>query len=236
MGASGITVAYWFASDAEADAIITDRLRIDGNSIIDCLQLPVGTVPPELVEIAAFGGITLASGADITIRDNRITGIGTAHSSPVVGVYILDGEAVAIQRNHLRDNGRIATLDSSIPLGRAGAIVLGLVRPGVDFFAPLGSQVQARQDGAPALIVEDNVAVAREGRALSVIGVGPMVIHGNQLTAHGSNSLGQIRIARPLPTASPSARLPIPDCRRARRCETRSPLSSTSWAGRRSWC
>jgi hypothetical protein len=70
-----------------------------------------------------------------------------------------------------------------------------LARPGVDFFAPLGDQLQARQDGAPALIVEDNVVVAREGRALLAIGVGPMVIHGNQLTAHGSNTLQQIVIA-----------------------------------------
>jgi hypothetical protein len=65
----------------------------------------------------------------------------------------------------------------------------------VDFFAPLGDQVQARQDGAPALIVAENVVVAREGRALCAIGVGPMVIHGNQLTAHGSNTLRRIPIA-----------------------------------------
>jgi len=39
------------------------------------------------------------------------------------------------------------------------------------------------------------VIVAREGRALCAIGVGPMVIHGNQLTAHGSNTLRRIPIA-----------------------------------------
>jgi hypothetical protein len=196
MGSSGITVAYWFEPDSEADSIITDRLRIDGNNILGCMRLPVGPVPPELVEIAAFGGITLASGADITIRDNRITDVGTEHSAPIVGLYMLDSEAMTIQRNHLRDNGRIADLNSPIPLGRVGGIVLGLVRPAVDFFAPFGDRLQARQDGAPALIVEDNVVVAREGRALSVVGVGPMVIHGNQFTAHGSNSLGQIGIGQ----------------------------------------
>src|SRR5690606_20593972 len=65
----------------------------------------------------------------------------------------------------------------------------------VDFFAPFGDQVHARQDGAPALLVENNVIVAREGRALCVVGVGPMVIHGNRLTAHGSNTLSRLAIA-----------------------------------------
>ena len=95
----------------------------------------------------------------------------------------------------MRDNGRIADLESNIEIGWAGGIIVALARPAVDFFALFGDQVQARQDGAPALIVEENVVVAREGRALCVIGVGPMVIHGNQLTAHGSNTLRQILIA-----------------------------------------
>jgi hypothetical protein len=146
-------------------------------------------------EIVAFGGITLAAGAEITIRDNQIIDIGTEHNTPIVGIFVLDGEAVAMQRNHARDNGRIADLESDIEIGWAGGIIVALARPGVDFFAPFGDQVHARQDGAPALIVEGNVVVAREGRALCVIGAGPMVIHGNQLTAHGSNTLRRIPIA-----------------------------------------
>ncbi|MGH6902838.1 MAG: right-handed parallel beta-helix repeat-containing protein, partial [Geminicoccaceae bacterium] len=195
MGASGITVAFWFDPDREDDAIVTDRLRIDGNEIRGCMRLNLVTLPPELRQIVAFGGITLAAGAEITIRDNRIVELGTEHTTPIVGIFVLDGEAVAIQRNHARDNGRIADLDSNIEIGWAGGIIVSLARPGVDFFAPFGDQVHARQDGAPALIVENNVVVAREGRALCVIGVGPMVIHGNQLTAHGSNTLRQILIA-----------------------------------------
>jgi hypothetical protein len=195
MGASGITVAFWFNADAENDAIVTDRLRIDANEIRGCMRLELGNLAPELREIVAFGGITLASGAEITIRDNRIVDVGTSHTTPIVGIFVRDGEAVAIQRNHARDNGRIAGLDSEIEIGWAGGIIVSLARPGVDFFAPFGDRVQARQDGAPALIVEDNVVVAREGRALCVIGVGPMVIHGNQLTAHGSNTLRRNPIA-----------------------------------------
>lgn len=192
MGASGITVAFWFDPDREDDAIITDRLRIDGNEIRGCMRLNLVTLPPELREIVAFGGIALAAGADIAIRDNRILEIGTEHTTPIVAIFVLDGEAVAIQRNHARDNGRIAELDSNIEIGWAGGIIVALARPAVDFFAPFGRQVHARQDGAPALIVEGNVVVAREGRALCAIGVGPMVIHGNQLTAHGSNTLSRI--------------------------------------------
>ena len=195
MGASGITVAFWFDPDREDDAIVTDRLRIDGNEIRGCMRLNLVTLPPELRQIVAFGGIALAAGAEITIRDNRIVELGTEHPTPIVGIFVLDGEAVAIQRNHARDNGRIADLDSDIEIGWAGGIIVALARPGVDFLAPFLDRVYARQDGAPALIVEDNVVVAREGRALCVVGVGPMVIHGNQLTAHGSNTLSRISIA-----------------------------------------
>ncbi len=191
MGASGITVAYWFIPETEGDNIITDRLLIEGNLISRCMRLPLATLPAELAEIAGFGGIALALGADITARDNEINEVGVNHGSPIVGIYLLDGEAVTIQRNRLRDNGRIADQQSAVPVGRIGAIFLGTVRPGTDLVAPFGERVSARQDGAAALLVEDNVAVAREGRALTVVGVGPMVVHGNQFTAHGSNSLRQ---------------------------------------------
>jgi hypothetical protein len=191
MGGSGITAAYWFVPEEEIDAIVTDRLLIESNLISRCMRLPVAAIPPELVEIAGFGGIALALGADLTIRDNEINNVGTDHASPIVGIYILDGEAVTIQRNRLRDNGRIAGPESTILIGRTGAIVLGTVRPGVDLVAPFREGLSARQDGAPALLVEDNVAIAREGRALTAVGIGPMVVHGNQFTAHGSNSLRQ---------------------------------------------
>jgi hypothetical protein len=224
MGASGITVAFWFAPDDEGDSIVTDRLRIEGNTITECMRLPVGTIPPELAEIAAFGGITLATGADIVIRDNRISNVGTSHPSPIVGIYVLDGEALAIERNQLRDNGQIATLQSTIPIGRVGGIVIGLVRPAVDFFAPFGDQVQARQDGAPALVVASNVAVAREGRALSVIGVGPMFVHGNNFIAHGSNSLRRVVVGQ---TATNSFGVaPLAANGLQARAETQNPLTA----------
>lgn len=195
MGASGISVAYWFDPDDEHDAILTDRLRIEENEIRACMQVDVAAIPSRLREIVAFGGITLAVGDQITIRDNVIMDTGTGHASPIVGIYLQDGVAVVVERNHLRDNGRIATLESTIPLGRTGGILLGMVRPGIDLLVPFGKQQHVRQDGAPAAIVDSNVVTAREGRALTIVGVGPMVIHGNQLTAHGSNSLRRIAVA-----------------------------------------
>lgn len=194
MGASGIAVAYWFDPANEADSIVTDRITIEANEIRRCMLIPILGIAPALREILAVGGITLATGRAITVRDNTITDLATSHASPIVGIFVLDGIAVEIQRNHLRDNGQIATLQSPIEIGLAGGIMLAQVRPGVDFFAPFGDQVQARQDGTPACVIEGNTVSSREGRALTVIGVGPMVIHGNRLTAHGSNSLSRIPI------------------------------------------
>lgn len=197
MGASGITAAFWFDPEDEGDAIVTDRLLIAGNEIRRCMRLATTGLSIQFRQIAAFGGITLAVGSDIDIRDNRITELALAHPSPIVGIFALDATAIAIQRNHLRDNGRIATLESQIEVGLAGGIMLAMARPGIDFFDTvfLQSLRGARQDGAAACLIEDNTVVAREGRALTVIGVGPMMIHGNRLTAHGSNTVSRIPIA-----------------------------------------
>ena len=199
MGGSGITVAYWFVPEEEDDAIVTDRLLIESNLISQCMRLPLGTIPRELVEIAGFGGIALALGADITIRDNEINNVGINHSTPIVGIYILDGEAVSIQRNRLRDNGVIAGPDSPIPLGRTGAILLGTVRPGIDLVAPFGERASARQDGAPALIVEDNVAIAREGRALTAVGVDRWSFTATSSPLTAATAFGRSRSARRRP-------------------------------------
>ena len=196
MGGSGVTAAFWFDPDAETDAIVTDDIAIDGNLIRNCMRLSTTGVSDDLRQISAFGGITLAVGSEIRIRDNRITDLATTHPSPIVGVFVLDGSAIAIQRNHLRDNGMIATLESDIALGLAGGVMVAMARPGFDFIdvSIFQSQTAARQDGAAACVVEDNTIVAREGRALTVIGVGPIMVHGNRLTAHGSNILGRIPI------------------------------------------
>lgn len=193
MGASGVTVAFWFDPDEEEDAIVTDRLRIESNEIRRCMRLPTTALSDAFLQIAAFGGVTLAVGSDIVIRENLIADLANDHPSPIVGVFALDVSAIEIQGNHIRDNGQIATLSSAIALGLAGGVMLTMVRPGFDLVASVfdQKQPQARQDGAAACVVENNTIVAREGRALTVIGVGPMMIHGNRLTAHGSNSLSR---------------------------------------------
>lgn len=44
-----------------------------------------------------------------------------------------------------------------------------------------------RQDGTPAATIYDNVVVASQGRALQMVALGPVSIHGNQFTSLGSD-------------------------------------------------
>ena len=141
MGASGITVAFWFDPEAQADG---DRHRPPAHRCQRDPRLHAAGGRRHPAGAARDRGLRrhrAGLGAGITIQDNLIVEVGTTHPAPIVGIFVLDGEAVAIQRNHLRDNGRIADAQSGIGIGWAGGIIVTLARPGVDFFAPFGNRI-----------------------------------------------------------------------------------------------
>ena len=193
LGASGITVGYWFVAtedgrdDAFDDIEIEDAV-IQDNVIQRCmlLDLPSG-LPVDFAFATGFGGIALASAQDLSVDNNDIRRCGPGRTS-ICGIYVRYGERLFIERNRIYDNGRPATLTDPLLVGNIGGIVL--------------SHVEGRQEdiGAalretPALTARGNTVVSPEGRALEVIGSGQMLIEGNALTAHGNNSLGLLLIA-----------------------------------------
>jgi hypothetical protein len=199
MGASGIAVVRFFDLVTTLDFITVDRLIIEGNHIHQCMRLELGTFPPALREIAACGGIVLANGAYIVIRDNTIENNGNAFHDPICGIFILHGEGVTIEGNRVLHNGRLPEAETIPQPGQRGGIVLGLVRTRTIPVTPLGTGLTgARQDGVPAARIHGNVVVSREGRALNILAIGPVSVEGNQFTTRGSYSLNLI----PLPNQS----------------------------------
>ena len=185
MGANGIGVARFFELETEPDFITVNDLRLEGNRISDCLRLELSA----LEALGAYGGISLADGASITIRNNVVKNNGRNRTEPVCGIFILNGEAIDIDGNSIIHNG-LRPGAGWVPVwGQRGGIVIGLARPRTLSVQLSGKQYGARQDGAPAVRIHNNVVVAPEGRALRIGAFGPVAVEGNQLTAQGSLSL-----------------------------------------------
>jgi hypothetical protein len=195
MGSSGIAVAHFFDMvEAAGDFISIDGLEITGNHIEACMALPRQERPERLQRDAADGGIALADVTDLIVRGNVIRENGTLFRSAICGLFLLHGRAIDISGNHIVNNGPRPQSDpQQSQAGRRGGIVLGFAQVKtrtVDVLS--GNDLSGeRQDGTPAARVHNNVVVAHEGRALEVLALGPVSIHGNQFTAIGADLRNQ---------------------------------------------
>jgi len=195
MGASGITVAHFFDMiEASGDFISIQGLDITGNRIQGCMVLPRVERPENLQRDAGDGGIALADVTDFIVRDNVIRENGTDHRAAICGLFLLHGRAVEIAGNHIVNNGpRPGSGPQPSQAGRRGGIVLGFaqVKTRTVEFLHQSNPFGERQDGTPAAKVHNNVVVAHEGRALEVVALGPISIHGNQFTTIGADLRSQ---------------------------------------------
>lgn len=191
MGLSGISVVLWMSPfSRRLDAIETNRCVIEDNEIRDCVRLNLGAnLSESLRQHAAFGGITLADAVDLVVSRNRIEGCGTSSSAPVCGVFVRSGEELEIAENTILDNGIIADAGTMIRPGRAGGIVIGQVTSNLTRGSVRALSDRGPQNRGPALKVHGNRVLAREGRALSVSGFGPMAIADNTFASYGANTL-----------------------------------------------
>ena len=189
-GANGIGVIQYFdLSGGGGEFITVDRLLIEGNRIRGCLRLEPLEPPPELLGDVGHGGIALADGEHVVIRGNHIERNGRSHVDPVCGIFVLRAEGLVIEQNHVLENGMVTgELGGTLTMGHRGGIVIvrvvpGTVMTGIHTTLPWFSSASALH----ALRVCDNVVVHPIGRALFVVGVGSMLVEGNQLTSRGTN-------------------------------------------------
>lgn len=192
MGASGISVARFFEMEEAPDFITVTDLLIERNHIRNCMGLIVGLLDETIRDVTGYGGVALADVERLQMRGNRIEGNGANGRDPICGVFVLHGEGIAMDGNHILDNGHLDTPDDPLRPGRRGGIVLSLAR------APVGAETApladlgleqfagARQTGFPAAHIHDNIVVAPAGRALEMIALGPVSVEGNEFTTKGS--------------------------------------------------
>ena len=118
---------------------------------------------------AREGGVFLAEGEDICLRDNDIYDNGTGDPNPIAGVSILDGDNISLEGNRIRNNG--LQQSGSIPSadGTGAGIFISLAGIAAN---------QATQDQADAfgfsLRIEDNVVDHPNGMYMPTFSGGAM--------------------------------------------------------------
>lgn len=187
MGKSGIGVARFFDLSRADQLILVRRLVIETNRIEECIRLPIPPLPASMRDDAAQGVITLADVEDLVVRDNKLHHNGKRHIDPVCGVFALASTGVEIDRNRITDNAPFVD-DGEVPRPgwRGGVVLLHASPPShVVPVSVIGTIPITRQDGRPAARIADNVIVVPEGRALLILGSGPMTVLDNHLVSHG---------------------------------------------------
>lgn len=136
-----------------------------------------------------IGGIVLANGRDIEITDNVITNNVPGVSVPGNGVFVLAGDAIAIEGNRIEGNDIRGA--ARAPSGmRAGIAVIlagtsNFVGSGPAITDFLNQPSDNLDNRGFALRVVNNTVVQPEGRALFAVATGPVSIDGNFLASQG---------------------------------------------------
>jgi hypothetical protein len=153
-----------------------------------------------MLDLMAYGGISLSVVEGLVIRDNRIEDIGVGGFLPVCGIFVLYGEGVEIGRNHVLNSGGVLAA-ANIPLlpGRRGGIhvvyarTLAVISPAPSPEPPPPATTVPGVAGAlpgirrveVAAVVEENTVDVIRGQALSLGALGPVSVISNRLISRG---------------------------------------------------
>lgn len=196
-GANGISVVRFFGFPAQQGGLVlvtVHGLRIACNRIVACLRRAVAQAPSKTKLLLGYGGISLAFASDLEIESNLIAGNGRNWLSPVCGVFVLAAEGLRIEHNRIAANGERneEPVDSAQPGIRAGVhvwlAVSGQTTPSAKLHMTAldrASFGERRREGGQ-LRVHGNQIEQPLGRALFMLGAGPMAITDNRLASEGT--------------------------------------------------
>ena len=194
-GANGIAVVRFFGFSAQngLQLVSVHGLRITRNRIVRCLQRQVAQATSTMMLLLGYGGISLAYASGLEIVDNAIEGNGQDWLSPVCGVFALVVEGLDIDRNVIRDNGARSEepVDSAQPGIRAGVHVWLAFssdeRPATSAgLAFVMKAVQPLTSDSGQVRIHGNRIEQPLGRALFMLGAGPMAITDNRFLSEGT--------------------------------------------------
>ena len=178
MAADGIGVARFFepGQGERSDLILVAQARIDRNLVEGNRRTAPPEGSPALARLSGHGGIALAEVLDLRVRDNRIVANGASSGVPLCGLFVLTGAALLVTGNDIADNGADPG-DGAVRLGNRGGIVVRSCR-GASVGRP-----RLQSPEVAALVVHDNRVSQPAGQALWAMGLGPMSVHDNVLSA-----------------------------------------------------
>lgn len=181
--------------------VFIERLRIEGNTITECAGLEVWMRP----DYAPQGGIVLGGVEHLEITDNHVQGNGfdEKRRTLVAGIYVGHAKGLIVRNNVVTQNGLIPEEGEAADAMEGGVMGFDLSMTLVE--EP--TRLRPRHDW-PCAVVHGNVVTAPRGTALTLVGVGPMQVTDNQLTAQHLRLLstpftGAVRIHQTAPSLLP---------------------------------
>jgi uncharacterized protein DUF6519 len=183
--------------------IFIHELRIEHNTIWSCAPLNTWRRDDGVPQ----GGIVLGGVARLAIADNRIVSNGAdpLMAIEVAGIYVGHCQGLIVRDNLLLDNGPELTQGRAAPRIQGGIVALDLsvtsamiggVFPSINtgvadpqrLVTFSDSTLRTWFDGWPAAAVHGNLVVAPLGRALTLLGRGPMMVTDNRLIAREASA------------------------------------------------
>jgi hypothetical protein len=200
-GGNGISVVRFFApKDSGMVLVVINGLAITGNRITRCLRRSIETPDAQMLLFLGYGGIALALATDLAISGNHIAHNGVDWRDPVCGVFVLAADGLVIEHNIIRDNGPPADQPASAarPGVRAGIhvwLALSLSRNGGT--ASVGNAGNSgRAHGIDQIRVHANEVTQPLGRALFLLGAGPMLVTDNRFASEALSETATDSFAR----------------------------------------
>ncbi len=191
-GANGIAVVRFFNVSTSSGLVLVavHGLRIRRNEITRCLRREVAQAPSAIRLFMGYGGVSLAFTTDLEIEANLIAHNGRDWFSPVCGVFVLVTDGLRVEHNHITANGERngEPVDGAQPGIRAGVHVwLALsLKTGAAAPGSLSAAAPRVRSNATQLRVHANQIEQPLGRALFLLGTGPIHITDNRLLSEGT--------------------------------------------------
>lgn len=192
-GANGVgVVRYFVLGEDSVELIAVHGLAIRGNFIWRNLRRGIAASDDPLRMYVGYGGICLALCSELFIHDNRVIDNGADWNSPVCGIFALRAEGLHIEHNRIENNGRRgAGAISGVQTGVRAGIHIWIAQAGVKpMIDPDGVFSRLNGTGSEQIRIHANHVIQPLGRALFLIGEGPMLVTDNRLVSQGAGGRG----------------------------------------------
>jgi hypothetical protein len=196
-GLCGIGPIGFFNLLQDLEVISIENLTIAANSISSTLLRDISNDQLAALSILGYAAISVTDAENLIIRDNNITDFGAQPGTDVCGIFLLHGEMVEINGNHVMEtrdwSQASANALTSTGGSRGGIVVILATPPAFTTTAALSTwSTGASADSPsyvpslPALRIENNTVRVPLGETLAALGFGPFSIQNNHLSCGGT--------------------------------------------------